>query len=139
MAEHLGQRPCTNARFLVDLGQRVDPRAPAAGFAEVIFPVFVAAPDDVVMGVQAPERLVLRRGVTGALDLVRWWDQARRGKAPKRRHVKIELLGDDDAVVMTWRFRNARPCSLAYSPLRASEGVVLMETIELAFDTVEVS
>ena len=73
------------------------------------------------------------------LDLVRWWDQARRGKAPKRRHVKIELLGDDDAVVMTWRFRNARPCSLAYSPLRASEGVVLMETIELAFDTVEVS
>ena len=38
---------------------------------------------------------------------------------------------------MTWRFRNARPVSLAYSPLDALGTGVLMETIELAFDRVE--
>jgi hypothetical protein len=40
-------------------------------------------------------------------------------------------------VLMTWRFRNARPVSLAYSPLLAMDAGVLMETIEIAFDGVE--
>jgi hypothetical protein len=40
---------------------------------------------------------------------------------------------------MTWRLRNARPVSLAYSPLDALDGSVLMETIELAFDDVEMT
>ena len=40
---------------------------------------------------------------------------------------------------MTWRFRNVKPVSLAYSPLDALDGTVLMETIELAFDDVEMS
>ena len=38
---------------------------------------------------------------------------------------------------MTWLFRNARPLSLAYSPLNALEGSVVVETLELAFDRME--
>ena len=51
------------------------------------------------------------------------------------------MLLDDDrrTVVWTWRFRNVRPASLTYSPLRAMQPAVLMETIELAFDDVEIS
>lgn len=74
-----------------------------------------------------------------ALDLYAWWNKARRGKAPQRRVVKIELLSEDQStVVLTWRFRNVRPVSLSYSPLRASEGGIVMETMELAFESVEI-
>jgi len=49
------------------------------------------------------------------------------------------LLDDDQrTVVWTWRFRNARPVSLTYSPLRAMEPAILMETLALAFDDVEI-
>lgn len=131
-------------------------RAPAAGFAEVVFPPFlVDAPGegarersegDAAGAVGAagaagavPPRLVLRRGVTGALDLAAWWKQACKGRAAQRRHVTVSLLAEDrQTVVLTWRFRQARPVSLSYSPLRAAEGGVLMETLELAFDSVEI-
>jgi hypothetical protein len=52
--------------------------------------------------------------------------------------MNVKLLAEDHAtVVWTWRFRNVRPVSLAYSPLNALENAVLMETIELTFDGVE--
>ncbi len=119
-----------NANFLVEFGT-----GKGGGFAEVIFAPFAISAD-----AAAPRRnrLILRRGATGALDLYDWWNQARRGQAPPRRVVKIKLLGEDHAsVLMTWRFRNVRPVSLAYSPLNALEGAILMETIELTFDDVE--
>jgi phage tail-like protein len=83
---------------------------------------------------------MLRRGATGALDLYEWWRAARKGGAQRGRMVTVRLLADDLAtVVMTWRFRNARPVALSYSPLNALDGSVLMETVELAFDTVEMT
>ncbi len=91
-------------------------------------------------GASAAQHLVLKRGVTGSLDLYAWWNKARRGKAPQRRTLKIQLLGDDHAtVVLTWRLRNVRPVSLSYSALSALDGGVLIETLELAFDGMEMS
>ena len=139
-------RPHGNSNFVVEFGSGAS-RSGRTGFAEVVFAPFTipetppgrrAAP-----AVPAPasdaaaQRLLLRRGVTGALDLYAWWDQARRGKAPPRRVMSVKLLAEDRAtVVWTWRFRNVRPVSLSYSPLRGIEGGVLMETIELAYDDV---
>jgi phage tail-like protein len=83
---------------------------------------------------------VLRRGATGALDSFEWWQAARTGGAKRGRVVTVKLLAEDLAtVVMTWRFRNARPVALSYSPLNALDGSILMETIELAFDAVEMA
>lgn len=128
-------RPCTGANFLVSFGA-ADARDERAGFSEVIFPVFRA--DAERDSTATPAGLVLKRGVTGGLELYTWWDKARRGKAPQRRTVKVELLAEDQrSVVMTWRFFNARPLSLAYSPLNAIEGGIVVETLELAFDRVE--
>jgi phage tail-like protein len=146
-------RPHGNSNFVVEFGSGAS-RSGRTGFAEVIFPPFTVGdaserrvsgssrPASVV-GAAAPvdaacQRLVLRRGVTGALDLYAWWDQARRGKSPPRRTMNVKLLAEDHAtVVWTWRFRNVRPVSLSYSPLRGVDGGVLMETIELAYDDVE--
>lgn len=127
-------RPVSNANFLVDLGLG-DPEAPEAGFAEVLLPPLRTGEDETGLG---PPRLVLRRGVSGALDLYAWWDKSRRARRPQPRDVTVTLLGPEGRPVMRWRFGNARPAALSYSPLRASEGAVLMETIEIAFDTMQV-
>lgn len=137
------ERPCGNANFLVDFGgpDARSARSVAAGFSEVIFPPFlVDAPAVEGTATSLDTCLILKRGVTGNLDLHAWWQKAQRGKAPQRRTLKIELLAEDQGtVVLTWRFRNVRPFSLSYSPLHASEGAVLIETMALAFDSVEVS
>jgi phage tail-like protein len=150
MAVERHDRPHASAHFLVEIG-RSNARSAEAGFFEVVFPPFdvgarvTAKPTDVAAvdartEPSAANHLVLRRGATGALDLYAWWDAARRGEAPRRRVVTVKLLADDlRTVVLTWRFRNARPVRLSYSPLRAVDGGVLMETIELAFDGVEMS
>jgi phage tail-like protein len=135
-------QPHGNSNFLVEFGA-----GKSSGFAEVIFAPFTigngvesAAQVSVLAAPGTPlgKRLLLRRGATGALDLYDWWNQARRGQAPPRRIVKVKLLAEDHAtVVMTWRFRNVKPVSLAYSPLNALASGILMETIELTFDDVE--
>ncbi|NGZ98074.1 MAG: hypothetical protein CV089_18435 [Nitrospira sp. WS110] len=145
----VSERPYRNSNFLVDLGQG-DNRSMVAGFAEVIFPNFMvsqAHSDQRPQIVQQPNEraevaaancLVLKRGVMGSLDLYAWWDEARKGTAPRRRTVKVQLLGEDQStVVLTWRFDNVRPVSLSYSPLRAMEGGILMETLILKFDRME--
>ena len=142
-------RPYGNSNFLVDFGTG-DARSATAGFAEVIFPTFAVNVGDAreyespatqipsVAGSAPENHLILKRGMIGALDLYAWWNKARKGKAPQRRTVKVELLSDDQStVVLTWRFRNVRPVSISYSPLRASEGGIVMETIALVFDSVE--
>jgi len=144
-------RPYLNSNFLIDFDSG-DSRSVAMGFAEVIFPPFTL--DDTgprqdesktIQAVGAAEKagdnhIVLKRGFIGSLNLYNWWDRARHGKAPKRRTMKIELLAEDQStVVVTWHFRNVRPVSLEYSPLRALGGEIVTETLVLAFDSMEMS
>ena len=147
MAAASRDRPLGSSNFLVEFGT-----AKGTGFAEVVFAPFTipsqspanvpgerGAPD-ARFGALAANHLLLRRGATGELDLYAWWDQARRGRAPPRRIVRVKLLAADHAtVLMTWRFRNVKPVSLAYSPLNALEGGLLMETLVLSFDEVEIA
>ena len=128
--------PLGRSNFRVDLGQG-DPDAPAAGFCEVVFPALVAdaAAEDATPDAR---HLVLRRGATGALDLYAWWSASRDGRAPERRTVTVELLSGDAArVVMRWRFRDAWPVRLHYSPLDAMVSGLLFETVALAFVRVD--
>lgn len=144
-------QPYSNSNFLVDFG-RGDSRSVTMGFAEVIFPPFnvdnTEGRQDNSMAIQGigtttvavANHIILKRGLIGNLDLYNWWNKARQGKAPQRRTLKIELLSEDrSTVVLTWRFRNVRPVSLFYSPLRAIEGGIVMETVVLAFDSMEMS
>lgn len=130
-----GGRPVLGSNFLVDFGDGQS-RECSSGFAEVIFPEFRlgAGEDGQPLVPGNGGTLTLKRGVCGALDLYSWWNKARNGKAPRKKSLKIQLLSDDQqTVVLTWTFHEVRPVALSYSPLRAQESAVVIETIELAF------
>jgi hypothetical protein len=135
-----GSRPFLVSNFRVDFGDG-KARNASGGFSEVIFPEFRTEPipGSPVPGV--PEnRLILKRGVCGALDLYEWWEQARLGLAPPRPKVAVQLLRQDlRTVALTWTFHQVRPVALSYSPLRALEDAVLVETLELVFERFELS
>jgi phage tail-like protein len=137
MATDIGA-PCLGNRFLVDLGDGSDPGGSAGGFSEVVFPRMEAergAADE-----HDPPRLILRRAVSGALNLHAWWQRANKGKAPRRRRVQVTLLAaDGHTPVLTWRFHEARPLALHYSPLDAVHGGLVIETLEIAFDRFEMA
>lgn len=107
------------------------------GCAEVVFPTLAAHAD-----AQSPaleEQLVLRRAAGGDKLLHDWWAKACKGRAPQRRSVRITLLAPDrERIVQRWRFRNARPASLHYSPLNAMANALVMESLAIAFDNVEI-
>lgn len=116
------------------------------GFSEVIFPPFPVsgsaeatqrvASEPALDSPAAAQNLVLRRGFDGRLDLYRWWDQARKRQALRARTVTVQLLdAQGREPVVTWRFSHARPLLLAYSPLDAMHGSVLMETLTLGFES----
>ena len=143
----LRDRPYPGSHFLVDFGDG-KAWAVSGGFSEVIFPEFVITSGKRGARAQTPStdsilerqrtHLILKRGAIGSLDLYDWWNKTRLGKAPKQRMLKVHLLADDQrTVVMSWHFTNVRPVALAYSPLRAVEAGVLIETLELAFDRME--
>lgn len=134
-------RPVLGSNFLVDLGDGKAHQS-SGGFAEVIFPEFRIGPrgEDHPAPAGAGGTLILRRGISGALDLYTWWDKARVGKTARGKSIKVMLLGQDQqTVVLTWTFHKVRPVALSYSPLRARENEVAMETLELAFDGFELS
>jgi hypothetical protein len=133
-------RPVLCSNFLVDFGDGKAGES-SGGFAEVTFPEFRIGPGaDGKPALAAGNTLILKRAICGSLDLYTWWDQARSGKPPRKKAMKIQLLGQDQqTVVLTWTFHQVRPVALAYSPLRAQENEVAMETIELAFEGFEVS
>lgn len=142
-------RPHTNAHFVVDLG-RGDATDADTGFCEVVFPEFRIGPAERVDRGDAPQaappsptesssrRLILRRGVTGSRNLYEWWDEARRGTASQPRTVTVHLMTPDlSSAVLTWCFHGARPVCLSYAPLNALQATVLIESVELEFDTME--
>lgn len=102
----------------------------AGGFSQVVLPEFAAVPGDVV------PVLVLRRAATGSLELYRWWDEARHDPRGAPRSVAV-LAGADGDAALRWRFKAARPLSIGWLPLDAMHAGVLVETLTLAFERME--
>lgn len=81
---------------------------------------------------------VLERGVVpGDNEFFAWLDTAHVGTV-ERRDVVVKLLDEQHAPAMVWRLRRCFPVGLDWSPLDALHSQVLIETLRLAVESVEV-
>ncbi len=88
-------------------------------------------------GLSHYSHLVLTRGLTADLELWRWWSTARDGDPAVDRNVVVRLLDATRAPALAWQFRNAFPVVYRVTALDASSSALVLETVELAFDTME--
>jgi phage tail-like protein len=136
--------PLEGSNFVVDLGAgndtsitRVD--LPVAMVDEI---AFRSGNDKTAEprrqpGLASYSHLVLHRGLTANLDLWNWWEQARNGDPAVDRDVRVRLFDAARQPVLTWLFRNAFPAVYRVSPLDATSSQAVTETIELAFDSMD--
>jgi phage tail-like protein len=145
----LRDRPYSNYNFLVDLGTG-NTQGPEAGFAEVILP---AATIDVIEYRSGNEKesgtrkipgrarygnVIFRRGAIGSLNFYEWWNQVRNGDINSYRTVTVQLQNEEHTdIVMTWKFLRAWPTRYEFSPLNAQGKDSLIETLEVAFERLE--
>jgi len=134
--------PYGNAQFLVE----IDGIAEAA-FEQVLLPELAISVVEYRDGGDAERAvrklpgpasfgsLVLKRGFAGSLSLYQWWQQTMQGDDGARRNLAIILLDEERSEVARWRLTNAFPTRYTFSPLDAMDGSVLVECLELAFDT----
>ncbi|MEO8434250.1 MAG: phage tail protein [Pyrinomonadaceae bacterium] len=145
----LRDKPYSNYNFLVDLGTG-DSNSPQAGFCEVILPyaavdvIQYRSGNDKESGVRKiPGRahygnVIFKRGVIGSLDLYQWWDDVRNGNVKSARTVTVQLQNEDHTeIVMVWKFLRAWPVRYEFSPLDAKGKETLIESLELAFERLE--
>jgi len=140
-------RPYPHANFLVDFGAG-DSDSAAGGFSEVIMP---AGEIEIVNYRNGNDRsrelrkaaavrydpVILRRGVTGALDLYQWWDQMRSG-ADARRTVTITMLNEVREPVLRVRLFNAIPVRYALPALIAASEETAIEELVLAYERLDI-
>jgi phage tail-like protein len=143
------ENPYSNYCYLVNLGTG-DPQSPQAGFSEIILPdtsidviEYRTGNDRDASARKLPGRVkygnvTLKRGVIGSLDLYEWLDQIRNGDRNAFRNVTIQLQSEDRTeIVLTWKFKKAWPVRYSFSPLLAKGKEVLIESLELAFDRLD--
>jgi phage tail-like protein len=83
-------------------------------------------------------RAILRRGLVADDDeLFDWW-RTLQGGAVQRRDVLVRLLDAGLDPVRSWKLHDAWPCALVFSPLDGRGNDVVVETLELAVERVDV-
>jgi phage tail-like protein len=145
----LRDKPYPAINFVVDLGTG-QTEGPEAGLAEVIFPearLYVREYRTGNEKTSEPRKiqtlthygnLLLRRGALGSLSWYQWWNEARNGGQGVARTITVQLLSDDHTeVVLAWKFIRARPVNHQFSPLNGTANEVLIETLEIAFERLE--
>jgi phage tail-like protein len=80
---------------------------------------------------------VLQRGVLPAdHEFFQWMTAAHVGQA-ERRDVLVSLLDEQHQPTLTWRLRNTFPVGLEWSPLEAQGSGVLIETLRLSVEAMD--
>ena len=135
--------PYANYNFTVDIGGGAE-----IAFAEVELPAAEIEVIEYREGADGPSssrklpgrvrygNVVLRRGVSGRLDLWEWFKSVRDGQL-QRRDVTITLLDEQRQAVQRWLLRDAWPTKYDPSDLNAKGNEVFVELLELAVEGIE--
>lgn len=85
-------------------------------------------------GLRKYSNIVLKRGIVKGDNEFYNWINSIRHNAVERRDIVISLLNENHEPVRVWKVRNAWPCKILMSDLKANGNEVAMETIELAHE-----
>lgn len=142
----VGERtdPYRNFRFLVEIDGIVQ-----AGFSEAIMP---ASTSDVIEyregtwpprvrklpGLTKYSNLILKWGITASMDLYDWRKLVEQGKMREaRRNMAVILMDEEGSPAARWEFGEAWPSKYDAPDLTATGNDVAIETLEIAFETME--
>jgi phage tail-like protein len=91
-------------------------------------------------GMEKYPNCTLKRGITGSLYLWNWRKEVRDGGAafPPVRDVVIELTNDQHEGVLKWKLTNAWCCKLSGPTLNAKGNEIAVESMELAYDRLDI-
>ena len=92
-----------------------------------------------LVGLEKYPNLVLKRGVSGSTTLWDWRKEVRDGGSafPPTRNVTILLLDEKHVSVLKWRLTNAWCCKLTGPSLNGKGNEIAIETMELAYDRID--
>lgn len=89
-------------------------------------------------GLRKYNNIILKRGVqNGDHEFFEWINTVRLNTV-ERRDVVISLLDEAHQPIFSWRVRNAWPCKYEVAGLHANSNEVLIESLELAHEGLEV-
>jgi len=91
-------------------------------------------------GIEKYPNLTLKRGITGSLALYEWRKEVRDGSGafPPTRDVVIQLQNEKHENVFKWKLTNAWCTKLTGPSLNAKGNEIAIETMELAFDRLDI-
>jgi phage tail-like protein len=91
-----------------------------------------------ITGLSKTNDVTLKRGIIGSLELFQWLREIADGSQTGVRTVRITLLAEDHAPVMTWILRRARIIKHTSGPFNAKGTDVAIEEITLAYERLEI-
>lgn len=91
-------------------------------------------------GMEKYPNLTLKRGITGGLVLWNWRKEVRDGGTafPPTKNVSILLQDEQHRSVFKWRLTNAWCCKLTGPSLNAKGNEIAIESMELAYDRIDI-
>ena len=89
-------------------------------------------------GLKKFNNITLKRGSMAADNGFYDWITSINNNTVERRDIKIMLLNEKHAAVITWNVKNAFPMKYDGGSLNAAKGEVLIESVELAYESFEV-
>lgn len=91
-------------------------------------------------GIEKYPNLTLKRGITASTKLWEWRKEVRDGGSafPPVRNVVIQLLNEKHEPVFKWTLTNAWCCKLTGPSLNAKANEIAIETMELAYDRLDI-
>lgn len=85
-------------------------------------------------GIRKYSNVILKRGIVAKdNDFFNWMNSIQTGQV-ERRNVSISLLNENHEPIRVWKLRNAWPCKIQTSDLRAQGNEIAIETIELTHE-----